>query len=38
MASVLKKLSEGYGYKYTELSTIHEELEKQNINQKLLMP
>ena len=31
MASVLKKLSEGYGYKYTELSTIHEELEKQNI-------
>lgn len=31
MGSVLKKLSEGYGYKYTELSTIHEELEKQNI-------
>lgn len=31
MGSVLKKLSQGYGYKYTELSTIHEELEKQNI-------
>ena len=31
MTSVLKKLSQGYGYKYTELSTIHEELEKQGI-------
>ena len=31
MVSVLKKLSQGYGYKYTELSTIHEELEKQGI-------
>lgn len=31
MVSVLKKLTEGYGYKYTELSTIHEELEKQGI-------
>lgn len=31
MGSVLKKLSQGYGYKYTELSTIHEELEQQNI-------
>ena len=31
MATTLKKLSQGYGYKYTELSTIHEELEKQGI-------
>ena len=31
MVSVLKKLSQGYGYKYTELSTIHEELERQGI-------
>ena len=31
MTSVLKKLSQGYGYCYTELSTIHEELEKQGI-------
>ncbi len=31
MASVIKKLSNGYGYKYAELSTIHEELERQKI-------
>lgn len=32
MASTIKKMSEGYGYKYAELSTIHEELEKQGIS------
>lgn len=31
MASTIKKLSQGYGYKYAELSTIHEELERQKI-------
>lgn len=31
MGTRIKKLSNGYGYKYTELSTIHEELEKQGI-------
>lgn len=31
MGSTVKKMSQGYGYKYTELSTIHEELEKQGI-------
>lgn len=31
MASTIKKLSNGYGYKYAELSTIHEELERQSI-------
>lgn len=31
MVSTVKKMSQGYGYKYTELSTIHEELEKQGI-------
>lgn len=29
--TTLKKLSQGYGYKYTELSAIHEEMEKQGI-------
>ena len=29
--STVKKLSQGYGYTYTELSTIHEELERQGI-------
>lgn len=32
MTSTVKKLSKGYGYTYTELSTIHEELEKQGIS------
>lgn len=32
MVTTIKKLSEGYGYKYAELSTIHEELERQNIS------
>lgn len=32
MTSTIKKLSQGYGYKYAELSTIHEELERQNIS------
>ena len=27
----IKKLSNGYSYKYTDLATIHDELEKQNI-------
>lgn len=31
MGTTIKKLSNGYGYKYAELSTIHEELERQNI-------
>lgn len=31
MSSRIKKLTNGYGYKYAELSTIHEELEKQGI-------
>ncbi len=31
MTSTIKKLSQGYGYKYAELSTIHEELERQGI-------
>lgn len=31
MGTRIKKLSNGYGYRYTELSTIHEELEKQGI-------
>ena len=31
MVSTIKKMSEGFGYKYAELSTIHEELERQNI-------
>lgn len=31
MTSTIKKTSEGYGYKYAELSAIHEELEKQKI-------
>ena len=31
MGTTIKKLSQGYGYRYTELSTIHEELEKQGI-------
>lgn len=29
--TTIKKLSQGYGYKYTELSAIHDELEKQGI-------
>ena len=29
--TTLKKLSQGYGYKYTELSSIHDELENQGI-------
>lgn len=32
MVSTIKKMSQGYGYKYAELSTIHEELEKQGIS------
>lgn len=31
MVTTVKKLSNGYGYKYAELSTIHEELERQGI-------
>lgn len=31
MGSVLKKKTNGYNYKYTEMSTIHEELEAQGI-------
>lgn len=31
MASTIKKMSQGYGYRYAELSTIHEELERQGI-------
>ncbi len=31
MTSKIKKLSQGYGYKYADLSAIHEELEKQGI-------
>ena len=31
MTSTIKKLSQGYGYKYAELSTIHDELERQGI-------
>ena len=31
MVTTVKKLSQGFGYKYSDLSTIHEELEKQNI-------
>ena len=29
--TTIKKMSQGYGYKYSDLSTIHEEMEKQNI-------
>lgn len=29
--TTVKKLSQGYGYKYSDLSTIHEEMEKQGI-------
>lgn len=29
--TTIKKMSQGYGYKYSDLSTIHEELEKQGI-------
>lgn len=29
--TTLKKLSQGYGYKYTDLSAIHEEMEKQGV-------
>lgn len=29
--TTIKKLSQGYGYKYSDLSTIHEEMEKQGI-------
>ena len=29
--TTVKKLSNGYGYKYSDLSTIHEEMEKQGI-------
>ena len=31
MVTTVKKLSQGYGYTYAELSTIHDELEKQGI-------
>lgn len=31
MVSTVKKMSQGYGYRYAELSTIHEELERQGI-------
>lgn len=31
MVTTVKKLSQGFGYKYSDLSTIHDELEKQNI-------
>ena len=31
MGTIIKKLTEGYGYKYSDLSTIHDELEKQGI-------
>lgn len=31
MTSRIKKLSQGYGYKYADLSAIHDELEKQGI-------
>lgn len=31
MGTTVKKLSNGYGYKYAELSTIHEELERQGM-------
>ena len=31
MGTRVKKLTNGYGYKYSDLSTIHEEMEKQNI-------
>ena len=31
MSTTIKKLSQGYGYKYADLSAIHEELEKQGI-------
>lgn len=29
--TTVKKLSQGYGYKYSDLSTIHEEMERQGI-------
>lgn len=29
--TTVKKMSQGYGYKYSDLSTIHEEMEKQGI-------
>lgn len=29
--TTIKKLSQGYGYRYSDLSTIHEEMEKQGI-------
>ena len=29
--TTVKKMSQGYGYKYSDLATIHEELEKQSI-------
>ena len=31
MSTTIKKLSQGYGYKYADLSAIHEELERQGI-------
>ena len=31
MGTTVKKLSNGYGYKYSELATIHEEMERQGI-------
>lgn len=31
MVTTVRKMSQGYGYKYAELSTIHEELERQGI-------
>lgn len=31
MGTTVKKMSQGYGYKYSDLSTIHEEMEKQGI-------
>lgn len=31
MGTRVKKMSQGYGYKYSDLSTIHEEMEKQGI-------
>ena len=31
MVTTIKKLSQGYGYRYADLSAIHEELEKQGI-------
>lgn len=31
IATTVKKMTQGFGYKYSDLSTIHEELEKQRI-------